>query len=334
MTQFTQDSLWLSFKLDNADYCVLSDYIESIQIPGKIDLISGSAPTIAGITQLGDTLLTVIELRTVFGRMNLADYTAQFAVMKDMHIAWIEDLERFVHEGGEFNKPVDPHKCKFGLWFDNFHTDNYSLNHILKKLSTPHEAIHHYGAEIKALLAIGNREQAQAKLADAKRICNDEVIPMLDQLIEIYREVNRGIILVVNDGVNRAGLLVDEVSTLIHCHETKQHEFPYALSCNSSLRELIVYEQSVFMEINVEAIIGTQDVFAKPAAPAVSRKATTVAIKQIAAAVETEASYLVIDTTPFISEVYSHKNYGFDCNCGCSHNHNKLSYIEAVGVSV
>lgn len=333
MTQFTQDSLWLSFKLDNGDYCVLSDYLESIQIPGKIDPIPGSASNVAGITQIGDTLLSVIEMRTVFGKMNLSDYTAQFGVMKDMHIDWIEDLERFVREGGEFNKPVDPHKCKFGLWYDSFHTENYSLLHILSKLSTPHEKIHYLGAEIKALMASDKQVEVQSKLAEAKQICYNQVVPMLDQLIETYKEVNRGIILVINDGVNRAGLLVDEVSTLIPCEKTKLHEFPYALNSNSSLRELVVHEESVMMEINVEAIIGTMDLTAAPiiASHSVSSLPTQ-PIMQIEVSVETEPSYVVIDTTPFISEAYSHQNYGFGCNCG--HDHPKLSYVEAVGMSI
>lgn len=202
MTSFTEDSLWLSFKLDNGLFCIQSDYIDSVQIPDKLYLLPGGEETGNGMMMHGGSLIHVTDLRTIFGKMNLSKYTEQFGIMKDMHIAWIEDLERFVLKGGEFNKPVDPHKCKFGLWYDNFQTDHYSLNFILRKISTPHERIHICGAEIKALAAQGGDYKAQVMelLNEAKKICHLEILPMLDELITIYRDANCGIVLVINDG--------------------------------------------------------------------------------------------------------------------------------------
>lgn len=230
MTSFTEDSLWLSFKLDNGLFCIQSDYIDSVQIPGKIDLLPGGEETGSGIMMHGGSLINVMDLRTLFCKMNLSEYTEQFGIMKDMHIAWIEDLERFVHESGEFNKPVDPH-----------------------------ERIHFCGAEIKALAAQGGDYKAQAMelLAEAKRICLLQVVPMLDELISIYRDVNRGIVLIINDGLNQTGLLVDEVTALVSCQDTRRQEFSSLIRPSANLTGMVIDKTNIMMEINIEAILST-----------------------------------------------------------------------------
>ena len=67
-----------------------------------------------------------------------------------------------------FTKAVDPHKCKFGMWYDQFHTDNISLNFVLKKIAAPHEFIHCCGGEINQLMARKEWEAAEKKAGGCK----------------------------------------------------------------------------------------------------------------------------------------------------------------------
>lgn len=266
MTVFSDGSLWLTFRLDSMDFCMLSDYIESIAVPGRIERMPDSPPTVAGITSHGGKLIGVVEMREIFGRMNLAQYTEEFSTMKNLHVAWVEDLTRYVQEGGTFTKALDPHKCKFGMWYDTFHTDNMRLNRLLKRISAPHERIHKCGAEILKLRAEGGDQERviQKKLAEAEEICNEDIVPLLNQLIDVYRSAHRGVILVVNDGVNRAGLLVDEVRTLLPCNKTQQQPLDGRMHHSPYVRGLVIDGEKLLLEVDVEQILGLKQVRAIP----------------------------------------------------------------------
>lgn len=106
MDQKSESTLWLSFRIDGQDYCVLCNYINSILIPDRIEMLPDTRKTLAGVTEYGQEMITVIEVREVFGKMNLKDCINQFCIMKDMHVEWIEDLERYVMKGGNSKKPL------------------------------------------------------------------------------------------------------------------------------------------------------------------------------------------------------------------------------------
>ena len=61
---------------------------------------------------------------------------------KQDHINWVNELERYMVEGGSFKLARDPHQCALGKWYDHFTTDNMSVTNLLKKIEEPHENLH------------------------------------------------------------------------------------------------------------------------------------------------------------------------------------------------
>lgn len=241
MEPYGNDALWVSFRLDGGNFCIDSSHIEGITVPGKLVPLPGSPAFVSGLMEYKGEILLVLEMRTLFHKMNLSEYTAQFSRMKDMHIEWVQELERCVRENVPFLLPVDPHRCQFGVWYDHYQTDHIRLKHILHKIKEPHERIHQYGLEITRMMQANADSQAiQAALQKAKEVCMEQIVPLLEQLIETYQEANQGMILVIRLGEQLAGLLVDEVTELTPCSQTVLYEMDPALSRHQYGRHIVM----------------------------------------------------------------------------------------------
>jgi hypothetical protein len=58
------------------------------------------------------------------------------------HRDWMDALEKSINDDTPFTKATDPDKCAFGLWFNDFKTNDDDLKEVLEKFDTPHRAIH------------------------------------------------------------------------------------------------------------------------------------------------------------------------------------------------
>lgn len=219
-----RDGLWAVFHLEENRYCLPGEALESIAIPQGLSAAPGLPQFCTGLLEYRMQLVPVVDLRVLLGLPSLDQRVEQFARMKQMHIDWVESLRESVATGAEFTKPVDPHLCKFGIWYDHFETDDTMLNHILDRISEPHAQIHFCGAQSKRLLAEG--KSAAGPLAEAEAICRDEIVPLLDRLIDAYREANRGVIFILNVKDRRTGLLVDKAAGLLPKERTVSKELP------------------------------------------------------------------------------------------------------------
>lgn len=218
--------LWIMFRLHRSDFCVSCETVDAIVIPDKLTPLPCAPSFFSGILERGGALIPVINMRVLFHLPSLEQCVEEFAQMKTMHVEWTQALRAAVKTNTPFTKPVDPHRCKFGIWHDHFETDNFSLNYILNKIVGPHERIHLCGAEINAMMSRGDMSNAETRLEEAEEICLKEIVPLLDQLIAVYREANQGIILILSNGNRHAGLLVDEVTGLIPMTQTMPQELP------------------------------------------------------------------------------------------------------------
>ncbi len=252
---YDDNKLWVVFKLNNMDYCITSEFVDSIVIPGEIIDMPGSPDYMLGVMKYNGRTIPVIEMRTLFGMMNLAEYIEGFAVMKQMHVEWIEALEESVEKRVTFTKAVDPHKCKFGIWYDNFHTDNISLNFVLKKIDEPHQFIHYCGAEVNELMQRKEWDAAHAKMEEAKQVCYGKVIPLLDQLIEIYKTVNKGITVVLNRDGQYLSVMVDEISELVSYSKTERQEVPSGVDCSEYVNFIVLYGEKSMVGVDAERLL-------------------------------------------------------------------------------
>lgn len=76
------------------------------------------------------------------------------------HINWLNALEVSLETDAAFTLARDPHKCKFGMWYDTFETKDEDLREILKDFDEPHKKIHALADTLCDLKAAGETEQS------------------------------------------------------------------------------------------------------------------------------------------------------------------------------
>lgn len=241
--------LWAIFRLDQSRYCFCGEALAAIVIPETLAGLPDMPDYFAGLLKYRNSLVPVIDMRILFGIPSIEESIREFAQMKQKHEEWVEDLRKSVDTGTGFQKPVDPHKCSFGIWYDSFKTEDYSLNYVLKKIAKPHERIHCCGAQVNKLLEEG--KCARGPLEEADRICRQEMLPLLDSLIGAYREANRGIIFVINWEGNRIGMMADAALGLLNKNKTAYYGLPYH---NNYIESAVEDKDGILLCINIGSL--------------------------------------------------------------------------------
>lgn len=247
----SDNDLWITFKLNDDEYCVESRYIVALDIPTEIKDMPHNAEHMLGVMRWNGGTLPIVGMRTLFAMPTIDDAVKDFSVMRQMHLDWIDALENSVKNREPFTKAVDPHKCKFGMWYDNFDTSNISMKFILNKIGPPHEYIHRHGADVQHAMARDDWDEAQRLYNEARQVCEKEVLPLLDELIKTYREVNKGIIIVIRYDDQQLGLMVDEIEQLIRSDKAELLPVPKAVAGNPYIDRMLISDDVTYSAIDV-----------------------------------------------------------------------------------
>lgn len=243
---------WVVFSLDGEEYCANSAYVQAIlSATDEMTRMPNNPANLIGVAPYAGGHIPVFDARTMFGLETLKQEIEDFGIMRQMHLDWVEALRDSVENHTPFSKPVNPHKCKFGLWYDDFHTNNVSINFILGKIDEPHTAIHACGAEAQKLMARGDFEGAKEQYKKAEKICRESVIPLLDQLIRTYQEVNRGMILVLQQDEGPVGLMVDEISRLAQPARVRIVPVPPGTDQSEFIADVVLDDDRMLSNVDV-----------------------------------------------------------------------------------
>lgn len=99
------------------------------------------------------------------------------------HSQWLDDLELALKQGNTFTQNLEPDKCVFGQWYNEFSSEDEELLDILKRFAPPHDTLHTKAKELIQLHTT-EPEQAMANLAHIRQ----ETLPELISLIKLMRE--------------------------------------------------------------------------------------------------------------------------------------------------
>ena len=177
--------------------------------------VPGSQHYMRGVINLRGTILPLLDLRLMLGMTGaMADVEALCELLEQRqrdHEAWLTELERCVRTGDPFTKATDPHKCAFGVWYDNFKTEHLVLRSELSKLDAPHQAIHATAKQALELSERGKQHEALG-LIEAKRTGElATLIRVLTDLRALIRDQQRELVIVIEEGKRRVGVCVDQI---------------------------------------------------------------------------------------------------------------------------
>ena len=88
--------------------------------------------------------------------------------MELQHKEWVDALEKSLTTNTPFTKALDPNKCAFGQWYNQFKTDNEELSEVLQRFDEPHKKLHGLA---QTLLDMNHDNHEEAiKILDQERL--------------------------------------------------------------------------------------------------------------------------------------------------------------------
>ena len=133
-------------------------------------------------------LMSNITLTRMSTELKALQETSRHIVgVLDAHFDWRQILTEAVMEGQEFTGSTDPESCTFATWLKTEEAQTITDPQVLvyfEKIAEPHRYMHTEAKTINALIAAGQREEAQRRLLE-------DVLPKMWEVTILFGEMER-----------------------------------------------------------------------------------------------------------------------------------------------
>jgi chemotaxis signal transduction protein len=221
-------------------YGVSAEFVrEMLMLPAVVH-VPNLSPEIRGVINIRGSVLKLVDLRIKLGlasaKSDLDGLTQLLQDREQDHRNWLKELEACVREHRPFNLARDPHKCKFGLWYDHYQNQEKTIQATffraaLKKMDEPHRIIHASADEVLKKAENGNFEEALAILEKRRNCELAALIKLFEDSRQILKETRREIVMVVKYGSKQFAMSVDSVQSVEHFPSENIEPTPAALTC-------------------------------------------------------------------------------------------------------
>lgn len=206
--------------LNNEKYAFEIEKIREISRLPQITPAPNVPKHVRGIINMRGNVIPVIDIRMRLGFRSFDEEANELISMlkereKD-HKNWLQELENSVLEDREFKLTTDPHACKFGIWYDNYHTDYFVVSHFLEKFDTPHQRIHKTAIKIARLRADYGTETALKAIDEAKRTELKQMQELFKEFYSLIRTSNKELALIFESNGELKAATVDKVDRIIN----------------------------------------------------------------------------------------------------------------------
>ena len=232
------------FRVKECLYAMPSEYVREILLMPTVTGIPNLPPEIRGVINLRGSVIHLADLRIKLGlcssQVELDEFLQLLRDREQDHVNWLTELEASVREGRPFRLARDPHKCKFGLWYDQFKTESSLLRTALQRMDQPHKAVH---ATADAALEKAGRGDFKGALELISARRNDELARLLALFAEsrrIITESRREVAVVLGFGTKRMAVSVDSVEAVERIPEENIEPLPSVVAGSNGKLELLV----------------------------------------------------------------------------------------------
>lgn len=235
-----QNLPYVIFRLLDQQYAISSYYVREMVLLPKVAPVPQTPSYVRGVINLRGKVLPVFDLRQRMGMQSFTGELEDLISLLDQrerdHRNWLSELESSVRERRDFKLATDPHKCAFGKWYDNFTTDNRTLDTCLRRFDAPHREIHGIALKVRDLVAVGDFDAAHELIQQTKDNALAEMIKLFAEVRRLLLEDQREIVicLEIQQGMIQAAA-VDSIETVEKLTETGFEELPDIMgtaSCN------------------------------------------------------------------------------------------------------
>lgn len=214
----SEESQYLVFSAAENKYAVPALEVREMLPPQKVVQIPDAPPWIRGVVNVRGVTFSLIDFRKRIGGQSMyeiqTDLLGQLDARKQEHIHWLDQLEYSVSNNTDFEGEVNPHKCKFGQWYDNYSSDNAAVKLELKKFDKPHRAIHETARHALELKNAGKQQEA-IDLINARR--NNELNRMITLFATLKQHIktsHKEVVVLIENSAHRFAIAVDRVESV------------------------------------------------------------------------------------------------------------------------
>ncbi len=218
---------WLVFELAEQWYAFNTACIQQLFASQELDLhrLPGMSADTEGVTHLRGCSVEVMDIRSLLGLPPLGNEISGLLELLEQrerdHVNWLTELESSVREKRPFTLTTDPHKCKFGLWYDSlvgdpdslarFARGNAELIAIIERFDLPHKRIHAIGSRVTAAAAAGRLAEAAAIIEATRSNELEGMIRLFRRSRQLIQGLRNGLVIVLNEDGQLFGVMVDSI---------------------------------------------------------------------------------------------------------------------------
>ena len=225
---------WVILKLEHELYGIAAPYVQTMVAMPEITAVPHQPACNRGVINLRGQVMPLVDLRL---RLGMSSYLAKIDALVDMvkhreqdHVNWLAELESSVREKREFTLTTDPHKCKFGQWYDHYKPVSLSETQLLQQFDGPHKRIHGLAKKVRALVADNKAEEALALIENTRGGDFATMRNLFANFVALMRELTDTEIAMVLANMNRrAAVAVDAIESVEMLAEGSVEEMPDAL---------------------------------------------------------------------------------------------------------
>lgn len=215
------DSLWVIFRIAGNQYAINSDYINGILMePEQVTGVPDSEPYVRGIIKNRGQIITLLDVRTIFGQMGLDKDYDEFCLwmdeLKQKHMDWVEALKHCSVKNQRFIVTKDSQIP--GITYQAGRLKIDSVRVLLDKANEVCIRLKEEAISLeKALNQTVNQERSLQKTLDTSLQKADQylrqILSFLDKAREAYLENCRRMMIVIKNNTHKreVGLIVDEI---------------------------------------------------------------------------------------------------------------------------
>jgi chemotaxis signal transduction protein len=186
---------WAIVQVKNQLFAIATQDMREMLIMPETTQVPGVPAHIRGVINLRGRVLPVLDLRKRMGLASTLEETESFCALmaqrEQDHRNWLNELEMSVNQRRPFTLATDPHKCKFGQWYDSYQAENPWVRALLNKFEAPHRQIHGIAVAIEDLKARQEFDKAQETVGTARAGVLAKLIALFGALRDLIRQTQR-----------------------------------------------------------------------------------------------------------------------------------------------
>ena len=152
----------------------------------------------------------------------ITDIKSQLAQSEDLiellrarrqdHLEWVDALKHSIETGEPFTKSTDPHECAFGLWYDQFQSEDEQLQDIMVRFDAPHKRIHSLAETLLAKCdSEENRQTALANLETERTTTLSTLLSLFNDAEVRLKDMNRPVVMIIKGQQQLYGIQLDGI---------------------------------------------------------------------------------------------------------------------------